>query len=304
MKSNVWSEIIRPMLAPQKDATATFIGTPKGKNHFHDIYKFALNEKEWSCYMMKASDSGIIPEDRLSEIRRDPTMTEAMYQQEYECDFLEDASSVFKDFKSIIWTGELDIKPDKFYQQGVDLGKHGDFTVITPIDLHNWHVGTPDRFNKIDWTLQKAKIEASARKYNDARTKLDATGIGDPIFDDLQQAGISVDPFKFTEQSRQQLLNNLIIKMEDRSIRIPNYKPLLDELEAFRYELAILPSGITKIRMRVPDGQHDDCVMSLALAVWELTNKQYHKDNEWSGEYGEEREQWWNKPKEPKYFNY
>ena len=79
---------------------------------------------------------------------------------------------------------------------------------------------------------------------------------------------------------------------------------MLDELEAFRYELAILPSGITKIRMKVPEGQHDDCVMSLGLAVWELKNKIHHEDNRWSGEFGEEREQWWQRDKASNYFKY
>jgi hypothetical protein len=43
---------------------------------------------------------------------------------------------------------------------------------------------------------------------------------------------------------------------------------LLDELAAFEYE--ILPSG--RVRYSAPDGMHDDCVIALALAFWNLKN--------------------------------
>ena len=45
---------------------------------------------------------------------------------------------------------------------------------------------------------------------------------------------------------------------------IPQLKVLVDELEAFEYD--ILPSG--KMRYNAPSGLHDDCVTSLGLATW------------------------------------
>jgi len=37
MKRNVWQEIIRPMLT-DRIGKALFIGTPKGKNHFWELF--------------------------------------------------------------------------------------------------------------------------------------------------------------------------------------------------------------------------------------------------------------------------
>jgi phage terminase large subunit-like protein len=40
MKPSVWEEVLRPALADQK-GECLFIGTPKGRNHFYELYKYA-----------------------------------------------------------------------------------------------------------------------------------------------------------------------------------------------------------------------------------------------------------------------
>ncbi len=95
---------------------------------------------------------------------------------------------------------------------------------------------------------------------------MDTTGLGDPIYDDLTAQKVPIESFKFTESSREQLLNGLKILIEQNKIKLPNDPILLDELKSFQYELV----G-SKVKMRVPEGIHDDTVMSLALAVWGLS---------------------------------
>jgi phage terminase large subunit len=83
-RPTVWGEIIRPLLADRK-GWATFIGTPKGKNHFFDIREQARTSDEWQYLELKASVTEALAADELSDARR--TMTEAQYQQEFECAF-------------------------------------------------------------------------------------------------------------------------------------------------------------------------------------------------------------------------
>ena len=140
---------------------------------------------------------------------------------------------------------------------------------VTPFNLNYFIAYPQDRFNQVDWNLQKAKIEATALRYNDALIWPDATGVGDPVVEDLKSRGLRIggenqEGFKFTELSRQNLLNNLAILLEQDKIKIPNDEGLIGELEAFRYELT--DRGKTKVT--VPEGMHDDRVMSLALSVW------------------------------------
>lgn len=89
MGPQVWGEVIRPTLSDRL-GWATFIGTPKGMNHFYDIWQHACKaqaqgQSNWFAYMLKASESGILPQSELDDARA--TMSEEEYDQEYECSF-------------------------------------------------------------------------------------------------------------------------------------------------------------------------------------------------------------------------
>jgi len=85
MRPSVWGEVIRPMLA-DRQGWGTFIGTPKGRNEFFDIWDRAQKDEEnWFAMMLRASATGILPKSELEEARRD--MTPEQYDQEFECSF-------------------------------------------------------------------------------------------------------------------------------------------------------------------------------------------------------------------------
>lgn len=79
---SLWSEVIRPTLLDRK-GWAIFIGTPKGRNAFYDLFEKAKKEPEWFTAVYKASETGIIPEEELSALRRE--MGEEAFAQELEC---------------------------------------------------------------------------------------------------------------------------------------------------------------------------------------------------------------------------
>lgn len=83
-RPTVWGEIIRPLLADRK-GWATFIGTPKGKNHFYDIREQARTDPAWLFVELRSSVTNILPADELADARK--AMTEAQYAQEFECAF-------------------------------------------------------------------------------------------------------------------------------------------------------------------------------------------------------------------------
>lgn len=82
--ANAWPAVIRPTLADRK-GKATFIGTPKGKNEFWEIYEHARKAANWYCVMHRASDTGLVDKDELAESRL--MMGEDLYAQEFECSF-------------------------------------------------------------------------------------------------------------------------------------------------------------------------------------------------------------------------
>jgi phage terminase large subunit len=86
MRQSVWGEVIRPTLSDRL-GWATFIGTPKGRAGLYDIWK---GREQWEGVdmfrlMLRASETGIIPESELQDAAR--MMTEDEYAQEYECSF-------------------------------------------------------------------------------------------------------------------------------------------------------------------------------------------------------------------------
>jgi phage terminase large subunit len=84
MDPRVWSEIIRPALA-DRQGWAVFIGTPKGRNAFFELWRRAQREEGWFSMMLRASQSGLLPDSELELARRD--LTEEQYAQEFECSF-------------------------------------------------------------------------------------------------------------------------------------------------------------------------------------------------------------------------
>jgi phage terminase large subunit len=84
MAPGIWGSVIRPMLA-DRQGSATFIGTPKGRNAFYDIYTRAKSDPDWATFFLPASQTGILPESELQAARLD--MTPEQYAQEFECSF-------------------------------------------------------------------------------------------------------------------------------------------------------------------------------------------------------------------------
>jgi len=84
MHPSLWGEVIRPLLADRM-GTATFIGTPKGRNNFFEMFDRAKRDPDWHTFFLPASETGILPESELQAAARE--MTPEQYAQEFECSF-------------------------------------------------------------------------------------------------------------------------------------------------------------------------------------------------------------------------
>ena len=90
---------------------------------------------------------------------------------------------------------------------------------------------------------------------------IDSTGVGDPIVEELQRSLQLVQSFKFTSQSKQQIMEGLASRIQSVGIQFPDGW-LRDELDSFEFEYSR-----TGVRYSAPSGSHDDGVCALALAV-------------------------------------
>jgi len=92
---------------------------------------------------------------------------------------------------------------------------------------------------------------------------IDSTGVGDPVLEALQKRGGSYAGYKFTATSKQQLMERLAVAIQQRHVGFPD-GVIVSELEAYEYVYSR-----TGVHYSAPEGLHDDCVCSLALAVWQ-----------------------------------
>ena len=84
MKPSIWGAVLRPLLSDRK-GWAVFIGTPKGHNQFWEVYNNATKDPDWYCKTLRASQTGLIPEEELADAAK--IMTQDQYLAEWECDF-------------------------------------------------------------------------------------------------------------------------------------------------------------------------------------------------------------------------
>ena len=84
MKPSLWGAVLRPLLSDRR-GWATFIGTPKGHNQFWEIYNNATKDDAWYVKTLRASQTGLIPQEELDDARK--MQTQDQYLAEWECDF-------------------------------------------------------------------------------------------------------------------------------------------------------------------------------------------------------------------------
>jgi phage terminase large subunit len=88
---NAWA-FARPILA-ENNGWATFITTPRGRNHAQRLYQMAKNEPTWFASLLTIRDTGVISEAIIDQERRELAAERGddeasnIINQEYYCDF-------------------------------------------------------------------------------------------------------------------------------------------------------------------------------------------------------------------------
>ena len=96
MKPEAWFEVIRPSLSDRK-GSALFIGTPKGRNHFYDLWtKGCDKEPEWSSFQYTTLDGGNVDEEEIEQAQRD--LDERTFRQEYLANFVNYSGVIYYNF--------------------------------------------------------------------------------------------------------------------------------------------------------------------------------------------------------------
>lgn len=238
-----------------------FIGNVKGrKNWGHQMAMEAKGGKVGYEYFKitayDAADAGMKTKDgrpfaeEIEEAKRD--LPESVFKELYLADPSEDGSNPFG--FAFINQCTYDLSPGQAVCFGIDLAKSSDYTVIIGLDK-NGQTCYFERFQK-DWRQTVQQIKDLPQ----VAMQIDSTGVGDPITEEVQRGRSNVFSFKFTQTSKQQIMEGLAMGIQQRKITFPE-GTIKDELENFEFEYTR-----TGVRYSAPEGMHDDCVCALALA--------------------------------------
>ena len=87
VKQEAWAEVLRPTLS-DTNGEAFFLGTPKGRNWFYDLYMRGQmgEDADWKSWQFTTLDGGNVPEEEIEAARRD--LDELTFAQEYLSSFV------------------------------------------------------------------------------------------------------------------------------------------------------------------------------------------------------------------------
>ena len=96
MRPEAWYEVIRPSLS-DRQGSALFIGTPKGRNHFYDLWASGMNGADgWASFQYTTLEGGNVPESEVEAARID--LDERTFNQEYCAEFVSYSGIIYYSF--------------------------------------------------------------------------------------------------------------------------------------------------------------------------------------------------------------
>ncbi len=249
---NAWTQSIRPTLTDYK-GDAIFISTPKGKNYFDALFVKGKNgENGYESFHFSSYDNPYIDPTEIDEARA--TLPDAVFKQEYLAIPAENGANPFgsEHIKKNILKA-LSTQPAIVY--GIDVAKYNDWTVIVGLDKN----GNLCHFERFQAPWEKTKDRIKALPSNIVKV-MDTSGVGDVIFEDISKTVQGLVGFKFTTESKPQLMYKLIKAVEVGDIKYNDV--IANEMSVFEYKY----TSTGHIKFEASAGYHDDTICALALA--------------------------------------
>lgn len=265
IQEEVFETVIRPTLLV-KGKKCYIISTPRGKHNW--FYKYYMQTS--TSHTIYANCEGnyleniYIDKEEVEAARL--LLPEHIFRQEYLGEFLDSEFQVFQNIDNCAVLNQW-AAPTTTNYIGIDLGRKQDYTVMVVLNELGEVVEIYRDNNKL-WMQIVAEIIKRLRKYN-CSAVVDATGVGDAVFEQIKQQYRHIVPFVITgtgENSKQNLIEQLIIDIQNASLKLPTktlYKELHNEFEAFE---CIYTPHSRSIKYQAMNGFHDDIVLALSLA--------------------------------------
>jgi len=239
-----------------------YLTTPNSANLFsYKLYQKGLdpNNINYKTLHWNYTSNPLIEQKDIDELKQ--VMTDASFRQEINAEWVS-TSSVFPFVDELTnYTLSDTVDLNKNYYGGIDLGII-DYTVISIFSEDGNQIYI-DRFHNSTTTEIIQRIAFVYDKFKPKEIFIEENNIGVAIIESLkyEQGIYSIFPFPTTNRSKEQIITNLAVAMQNKSVRLSDYEPLNKELKEFVQKQ--LESGRWQY---FGSGSNDDTVIATALS--------------------------------------
>ena len=263
-----WQAAIRPTMTDYVGSDAFMLSTPKGVDFFFDCFSRGVDDQQsdWKAWQKPTSENPYIDPAEIEAARRE--LPDQIFRQEYLAEFLQNSGAVFRNIDACLRADSGQHQGHRLFA-GVDWGQKHDFTVISVICATCRQEVELDRFNKIEWAFQRARLRAIVERRGVQSVMVETNSIGSPNLEALQREGMNVRGFETTGSTKPPLIQSLALALEREECRfLPDP---VGRVELLSYESRI-NSTTGRVSYSAPDGGHDDTVIARAIA-WECVQR-------------------------------
>jgi len=250
-----WQEVIRPTLTDKK-GIALFISTPKGFNHFYDLYNLEAKDADFKSFHFTSYDNPHIPKEEIDKAKAE--LTEDRFAQEYLADFRKTEGLVYKEFSRDKHLFEKEEFESYTTIAGVDFGFTHPCAVLTiKIDTQHRYWVTDEWYHSGRTEDEIADYIAGQKYQRVYPDPENASAIAT-----LRKRGVNVREVKKGKDSVMSGIQTVRELFKSNRLFISKNCPnLINELETYSYRDEQDMKG-TK-QDEIPVKEHDDAVDAL-----------------------------------------
>jgi len=278
LKEEAWNALLSTMLATKGPIKAISNATVKN-NWFYRMWDKAMKEQvdETTAFKLTALDAirnGIMDQSVFDFAKKN--YSQAIFKRDFLAEVPDSEVSVFREDKIYDCIDDDIVKNmGKVRYLGIDLGftegQKSDFTVVTGLDKH-----CKVRFFKRFKASGQELIDKLKAYIGDKIAYIDKTGGGITVYELLKSDCPNLEPYTFSNPSKTLCIENLAHYIHSDKVKYPNHKELVGEL--LGYEIDFTKTGKTTYNNNHKLSDHDDAVISLALAVLKYKEKMDNGD--------------------------
>ena len=254
MDEAAWTEVLRATVLV-KGKKVLLISTPKGKNHFYNLFNLDGVNDQYKSFRMSSYDNPLINPSEIDDAKL--TLPDHVFRQEYLAEFIDGGAGIFSPkYKEA--SGGV-----KFYG-GVDLGRADDYSVLSIFNEKGEQVYL-NRWRHDTWSNITRQISEQINRFN-ATVNVEVNSIGDALIDQIKSQcknPYNVQPFVTSAKSKNDIIESLAVATQTDAVTFLPIDWLQKEFDVFSFEYN---AKSRTIKYGAPYGFHDDGIMATAMA--------------------------------------